>query len=277
MAAILRNHELTVQQLLRRLSARVSARVLVQDALLLPELPPEARAAVRRMGRAERAGARSAPAVGVHTAATPAADFQPATGVAEDLCRMPAGSCKRRSSGPSPNEHLRQAPGGAREREMRPFGTRAVAAGGRAFARSYGRTEHRKAVRAAHDNRGVVSRHQEPALGPRSADHTLAQRRALANTASDRAPGQFRAAAHRRGRQGASARAAIQPDQSHQSRADIGPGPGAAHLGRAFALAREAHAMARTTTVDRTGARGMGISLKCGETSGTAPIYRTTG
>lgn len=84
-----------------------------------------------------------------------------------------------------------------------------VVVGRLAFARSHSRAGHRQVVRTAHDHRGVVSRHQEPALGPRLAEHPLAQRRTLANTAADCAPGQFRAALDRRGRQGASARTAI--------------------------------------------------------------------
>lgn len=62
--------------LLRRLRARVPARVLVQYPVSLPQLPPEARAPVRRMGRAERARARGTPAVRVHAAAAPATDFR---------------------------------------------------------------------------------------------------------------------------------------------------------------------------------------------------------
>src|SRR5450759_2985183 len=56
--------------LLRCLPARVPARLLVQDAHLLPELPPEARAAVGRVGRAKRTSTRGAPAVRVHAAQT---------------------------------------------------------------------------------------------------------------------------------------------------------------------------------------------------------------
>ncbi len=51
--------------LLRRLRPRLPARVLVQNEVLLPELPPEARAALRRLGRGERARAGGAPPVRV--------------------------------------------------------------------------------------------------------------------------------------------------------------------------------------------------------------------
>ena len=68
--------------LLRHLPPRVPARLLMQDPLLLPELPPEARVALRRMGRAERARARGAPPVCVHAAQTSAPDIQPSPGVA---------------------------------------------------------------------------------------------------------------------------------------------------------------------------------------------------
>ncbi len=52
----------------RRLRARLAARVLVQDTLLLPELPSEARASLRRMGRGERSCAGASPAVRLHRA-----------------------------------------------------------------------------------------------------------------------------------------------------------------------------------------------------------------
>src|SRR5712691_937970 len=68
--------------LLRRLRARLPARLLLQDALLLPELSPETGARVRRVGRRERPRARGVPAVRVHRAAAAAPDLRPASGMA---------------------------------------------------------------------------------------------------------------------------------------------------------------------------------------------------
>ena len=70
------------------LPARAPALPLVPDALLLPQLPAEARAAVRRMGRAERARAGGAPAVRVHAAQAAAPDLQPAPGALSDAVRF---------------------------------------------------------------------------------------------------------------------------------------------------------------------------------------------
>ena len=47
-----------------------------------PELPPETRAPVQRMGRAERPRARGTPAVRVHPAQAPAPDLQPSPDLA---------------------------------------------------------------------------------------------------------------------------------------------------------------------------------------------------
>ena len=68
--------------LLRRLRARLLTRVLVQDALLLPELPSEARAALRRVGRKDRSRAGASPAVRLHSAETLAPDLRAAPAVA---------------------------------------------------------------------------------------------------------------------------------------------------------------------------------------------------
>lgn len=55
---------------LRGVRPRPAARFFLQDALLLPELPPEARPRLGRLGRAVRAAARGAPAVRLHRAET---------------------------------------------------------------------------------------------------------------------------------------------------------------------------------------------------------------
>lgn len=62
--------------LLRRLRTRLAARVFLQDALLLPELPPEAGTALRRVGRGAGPRARGAPAVRLHHSAALAPDVR---------------------------------------------------------------------------------------------------------------------------------------------------------------------------------------------------------
>ena len=91
----------------------------VQDPIFLPELPPEARAALRRVGRAQRARAGGTSAVRVHAAQAAAPDFQPAPGVAGRVvpyrCAA-AGRCVRRSRpgrppGPDPVRADLRGPG----------------------------------------------------------------------------------------------------------------------------------------------------------------------
>src|SRR5437667_10341926 len=62
-------------RVLLRMPSRLSARVFVQGAVFLPELPPEARARLWGLGRGKRSCARTSPAIRLHRAANAAADL----------------------------------------------------------------------------------------------------------------------------------------------------------------------------------------------------------
>lgn len=58
--------------ILSKLPSRLPARILLQGTVLLPELPPETRSRLWRLGRGERACARAASAIRIHATANAA-------------------------------------------------------------------------------------------------------------------------------------------------------------------------------------------------------------